>query len=312
MKVSVLIPMYNAEKYISATIENVLKQTWPDLEIIIVDDGSIDNSYNLAKQYESSSIHIYKQENKGASAARNLALEKSTGELIQYLDADDLLSYNKIESQVNLYNKINDRNAIIASGILLFDGDVMETICIPHRQMATNYYNKPIDLLVDICREKYIVQSSIWLMHRDLLAKVGGWNEKLTLNDDGEYFFRVVGKSSGVYFCSEGAVFYRNTPQSLSKQVSQKAVESQLLATQIMTEVVTKLENSKRVKAACVNFYMQYVTRFHSDYYNKCAAIQIKKLGFNIDTFKKDTVYKIAYSILGQKLIKKLSKIYHK
>lgn len=312
MRVSVLIPMYNAEKYISATIENVLKQTWSDLEIIIVDDGSTDNSYNIAKQYESSNIHIYQQKNKGASAARNLAFEKSTGELIQYLDADDFLSYNKIEAQVNLYNRVNDRNAIIASGILLFDGDIMETICIPHRQMSTDYYNKPIDLLVDICREKYIVQSSIWLMHRDLLNKVGGWNEKLTLNDDGEYFFRVVGQSSGVYFCSQGAVFYRNTPQSLSKQVSQKAIESQLLATQVMTEVVTKLENSRRAKGACVNFYMQYITRFHSEYYNEHAAIEIKKLGFNINTFKKDIFYKIAYSILGQKLIKKLSEIYHK
>ena len=312
MRVSVLIPMYNAEKYISATIENVLKQTWSDLEIIIVDDGSTDNSYNIAKQYESSNIHIYQQKNKGASAARNLAFEKSTGELIQYLDADDFLSYNKIEAQVNLFNKVNDRNAIIASGILLFDGDIMETICIPHRQMSTDYYNKPMDLLVDICREKYIVQSSIWLMHRDLLNKVGGWNEKLTLNDDGEYFFRVVGQSSGVYFCSQGAVFYRNTPQSLSKQVSQKAIESQLLATQVMTEVVTKLENSRRAKGACVNFYMQYITRFHSEYYNEHAATEIKKLGFNINTFKKDIFYKIAYSILGQKLIKKLSDIYHK
>lgn len=311
MKVSVLIPMYNAEKYISATIENVLKQTWTDLEVIVVDDGSIDNSYDLAKQYESSNVHIYKQENKGASAARNLAFEKSTGELIQYLDADDLLSYNKIEAQVKLYKQINDKSAIIASGLLLFDGELMDTICIPHRQMSTNDYNKPVDLLIDICREKYIVQSSIWLMHRDLLVRVGAWNERLTLNDDGEYFFRVVGQSSGVYFCSQGVVFYRNTPQSLSKQVSQKAIESQLLATQVMTEVVIGLENSKRARGACVNFYMQYITRFHSDFYNERAAIEINKLGFNINTFKKSLLYKVAYAILGQKLIKKLSKIYY-
>lgn len=312
MKVSVLIPMYNAEKYISATIENVLKQSWPDLEVIIVDDGSTDDSYALAKRYESSNVHIYKQDNKGASAARNFAFQKSTGELIQYLDADDLLSYNKIEEQVKLYSKVNNKEAVIASGILLFDGDVMQTIHIPQRQVCTDYYSKPIDLLIGICSEKYIVQSSIWLMHRDLLAKVGDWNEQLTLNDDGEYFFRVVGKSSGVYFCPQGAVFYRNTPHSLSKQVSQKAIESQLLATQVMAEVVRSLEDSKRSRAACVNFYMQYITRFHNNFYNRQASIEIKKLGFDINTFKKDTLYKIAYAILGEKLIKKLSKIYHK
>lgn len=312
MKVSVLIPMYNAEKYIVATIESVLKQTYHDLEVIIVDDGSTDNSYELARSFESERLHVFKQENRGASAARNLAFEKSTGDLIQYLDADDFLSYNKIESQVEMFRKIGDNRAIISSGIILFSADLMTSLSIPYRQVSTKGYNKPIDLLIDICCERTIVQSSIWLVHRSLIEKVGGWNEHLTLNDDGEYFFRVVAQSSGVHFCSEGVIFYRNTPQSLSKQVSEKAIKSQLEATRIMTDVMLSLENTSRVKSACANFYIQYVTRFHNEYYNQVAAEAIKELGYNINTFKKGRLQRAFYTLLGDKLAKKISNFYHR
>ncbi len=311
MKVSVLIPVFNAEKYISATIENVLKQTYSDIEIVIVDDGSTDKSYEIAQTYQSEKIKVFRQENKGASAARNLAFEKSTGDLIQYLDADDLLSYNKIEAQVKLFESINDTRAIIASGIVLFDGDLMSSIAIPHKQMSTKSYNKPLDLLVDICCERNIVQSSIWLVHRDLIVEVGEWNEQLTLNDDGEYFFRVVAKSSGVYFCSQGVVFYRNTPQSLSKQVSEKAIKSQLEATRIMVREMRAMEDSERVRGAATNFYMQYLPRFKSDFYNEQAANDVKKLGFNIITFKKGRLHHLFYSVLGDNLAKKVSGLLH-
>lgn len=312
MKVSVLIPVFNAENYISATIENVLKQTYSDIEVVVVDDGSTDKSYEIAQSYQSDKVKVFRQDNKGASAARNLAFEKSTGALIQYLDADDMLSYNKIEAQVNLLKSIDNKKAIVASGIVLFDGDLMSSISIPHKQMSTKAYNKPLDLLIDICCERNIVQSSIWLVHRELIEEVGEWNEKLTLNDDGEYFFRVVARSQGVYFCSSGAVFYRNTPYSLSKQISETAIKSQLSATRIMVREMLALEDSKKVRGAATNFYMQYLTRFKSEFYNQQAATDIKKLGYNVNTFKKGRLHRVFYTILGDNLAKKLSGLYYR
>lgn len=312
MKVSVLIPMYNAENYISATIDNVLKQTYDNLEVIIVDDGSSDNSYNIALGYQSDNVHVYRQDNKGASAARNLAFRKSTGDLIQYLDADDMLSDNKIASQVKLITSLNDKKAIVTSGLMLFHGDLMSTISVPYRQVSTKSFQKPIDLLTDICYERTIVQSSIWLVHRELIEQTGGWNEALTLNDDGEFFFRVVGLSSGVHFCCQGVVFYRNTPQSLSKQVSISAIKSQLLATRIMADMMLSLKDDKYVRGACVNYYMQYLTRFKNEFYNEQAETQIKSLGYNVNSFKKSRLHRILYMLLGDKLMKMVSKIYYK
>jgi glycosyltransferase involved in cell wall biosynthesis len=78
--VSILIPCYNSEKYISKTIESCLSQTYKNIEVIIVDDGSTDNSYQIAKSYESDRIKVYKQKNSGACRARNYAFELSRNE----------------------------------------------------------------------------------------------------------------------------------------------------------------------------------------------------------------------------------------
>src|SRR5437867_5272527 len=97
--VSILIPVYNAESFVAETIHSALDQTWPAKEVIAVDDGSTDRSAKILESF-GSRIRIIGQENRGASAARNRALAEARGEVIQYLDADDLLAPDKIEIQL--------------------------------------------------------------------------------------------------------------------------------------------------------------------------------------------------------------------
>ena len=94
--VSILIPAYNSGKWIRFTIESALSQSWPNKEIIIVNDGSEDNTLQIAKQFESKIVKVITQENMGASSARNKALSLAQGDYIQWLDSDDLLTSNKI------------------------------------------------------------------------------------------------------------------------------------------------------------------------------------------------------------------------
>ena len=98
--VSILIPSYNAEHWIAETIESALSQTWDNKEIIIVDDGSTDQTLQIAKKFESTLVKVISQENRGANVARNKALEFAQGDYIQWLDADDVLSPLKIEMQM--------------------------------------------------------------------------------------------------------------------------------------------------------------------------------------------------------------------
>src|ERR1700761_7775050 len=103
--VSVIIPVFNSERYLAETVSSVLNQTYKNIELILVDDGSEDGSLALAHTFESEHVKIFHQPNNGASSARNKGLAQAKGEYIQYLDADDLLSANKIEQQVIVLQK---------------------------------------------------------------------------------------------------------------------------------------------------------------------------------------------------------------
>src|SRR5690606_5350603 len=98
--VSIIIPCYNAARWLPATLESALTQTWPATEIIVVDDGSSDDSLAIARGFAPRGVKVISQTNRGASAARNRGLAEARGDFIQYLDADDLLSPRKIELQL--------------------------------------------------------------------------------------------------------------------------------------------------------------------------------------------------------------------
>src|SRR5260370_7810517 len=97
---SILIPAHNAEKWIADTIRSAIAQSWQRKEIIVVDDGSTDQTLEIARQFESESVRVVWQENQGAAAARNKALSLSQGDYIQWLEADELLASDKIAKQM--------------------------------------------------------------------------------------------------------------------------------------------------------------------------------------------------------------------
>src|SRR6188768_4508586 len=108
--VSILIPAYNAEEWIVETIDSALAQTWARKEIIIVNDGSRDQTLAVARRYESGNVKVVTQENQGAAATRNAAFGFSQGDYIQWLDADDLLAPVKVSSQVEVAKPFRDFN----------------------------------------------------------------------------------------------------------------------------------------------------------------------------------------------------------
>src|SRR5882672_6611417 len=100
--VSILIPAFNAEQWIGETLRSALAQTWPHKEIIVVDDGSRDQTVATARKFEAEGVRVVTQKNSGAAAARNTAFSLCHGDYIQWLDADDLLAPDKIASQLRV------------------------------------------------------------------------------------------------------------------------------------------------------------------------------------------------------------------
>jgi len=122
--VSILIPAYNAEAWIADTIRSAIAQTWPRKEIIVVDDGSTDQTLAVARRFASKEIAVivegnsrYHPKNQGASAARNHALSLSQGDYIQWLDADDLLSPDKIASQIGGIEEVPKQSNTVLVGM---------------------------------------------------------------------------------------------------------------------------------------------------------------------------------------------------
>jgi len=102
-KISVIIPLFNKGFTISETLQSVLAQTFTNFEIVIVNDGSTDNGFEIISTFLDNRIKLFQQQNKGAAAARNLGIKKATGELIAFLDADDYWYPNHLEELFKLY-----------------------------------------------------------------------------------------------------------------------------------------------------------------------------------------------------------------
>jgi len=226
--VSILIPAYNAERWIGDTLKSVVGQTWPNKEIIVVDDGSRDGTLAVARQFDSAGVKIVKQENRGPAAARNHAWRLSTGDYIQYLDADDLLSPDKIAEQLRVLRENPSFMLGICPWTYFQDGTD------PAKGLAENGWpcvdtDTPVEWLIDLLGPEGpfgMVPPGAWLTPRAVAEKAGPWDETPSPDDDGEYFARVVLASAGIRR-TPGRFYYRKHPAlgswSASKNARQQA-----------------------------------------------------------------------------------------
>ena len=278
--VSILIPLYNSEKYISETIESCLNQTYKNVEIIIVDDGSTDNSLKIAKTFETkyNNIFVFTQKNKGAPAARNKAFEYSKGEYIQYLDADDLLSKNKIEKQLKILKK-NDINIIISGKWEKFTNNINE-IKLSNRPNYKNY-NSGLDWIISTIEKYQMGAIHIWLSPRNIIEKAGKWNENLKINQDGEFFTRVLLNVKKVKFCENALVYYREGTGGITDSYSKK-FKNHLDSLILIETHLLFAEDTQRVRHACNVNYLGFIATTYE--YDKSlvqkAKQRILKLGY--------------------------------
>src|SRR6266700_4344460 len=183
--VSILIPAYNAEPWIGDTIRSALAQTWPRKEIVVVDDGSTDQTLRVARQFASQTVSIVTQENRGASAARNRALELCQGDYIQWLDADDLLSPDKVAKQMAATQECQDTRRLLSSGWGYFMYRPSRAQFLPTSLWCDL---SPVEWLLRKMGQKLHMQTATWLVSRTLTQAAGPWDTRLSLDDDGEYF----------------------------------------------------------------------------------------------------------------------------
>lgn len=245
--VSILIPCYNAGRHLDAALESAFAQTWPHCEVILVNDGSTDDSGARAERFVRRGLKLIEQPNRGQCAAANEALRHARGDFIKFFDADDLMSPDMIARQVQALRGRADHVAY--SEWARFFHDPSEAVFTPRagwRDAA------PVDWLVEIWADAQpMMQCAQFLVPRPLLDRVGGWDERLSLINDFEFFARIVTASAGVVFTPGAQLYYRSgLPTSLSRQRTVKAWESAFLSTTLGVGHLLRREESPRTRAA--------------------------------------------------------------
>jgi glycosyltransferase involved in cell wall biosynthesis len=244
--VSVIIPCYKQAGFLSDAIESVLAQTHPYVEIIVVDDGSPDNTGDVALRYPG--VRCIRQENQGLSAARNTGIRESTGNFLVFLDADDRLISNALETGLKSFGRnpgaavvVGKHRRISAKGSPL-----------PTREM------RPVekDHYVELLRVNFIACPATVMYQRWVFDEIKGFNTSLRAAEDYDLYLRVAQKFAMA--CHRNVVAeYRNHGDSMSS--NQKLMLEQIIT--VLRSQLKGISGNTEYEAACqtgLDFYQRY------------------------------------------------------
>jgi glycosyltransferase involved in cell wall biosynthesis/peptidoglycan/xylan/chitin deacetylase (PgdA/CDA1 family) len=262
--VSILIPAFNAGEWIADTLRSAIRQTWERKEIIVVDDGSTDQTLAIARQFESESVHVVAQKNRGAASARNTALSLCHGDYIQWLDADDLLAADKISRQMAVLDHNRSRKVLLSSefGKFLYQWQRAQFI-----RNGLWEDLSPAEWLLRKMGDNLYMQTATWLVSRELSEISGPWDTRMLSDDDGEYFCRVLLKSEGTHFVPDAKVYYRGFRTNSLAYVGRSNTkrEALWLSMQLHIGYLLSLEDTPRTREACLAYMQRNLINFYPE-----------------------------------------------
>lgn len=204
LKVSVIIPNYNRASLIGETIQNMLDQTLKPYELIVVDDGSTDESIDVIKSF-GEKVTLLQQANSGPAIARNLGLNQATGEFVQFMDSDDLYSLNKLEEQAAVLDKTNS-DIVFSPWVKLHLNE--KKAILENHVLQNRMPSHALPLLNWYLRDWSTVFQT-FMIRRSFLKKVGKYKEDLMPTEDIELFVRILLNKPKVSFSDKCLTLYR-------------------------------------------------------------------------------------------------------
>jgi glycosyltransferase involved in cell wall biosynthesis len=208
MIVSVIIPAFNCEQYIAECIDSVLVQTFQDFEIIIIDDGSTDDTVSIISEYKYNRIKLFHQNNSGSAAARNYGVTQSSGIWIAFIDADDIWLPDKLQKQLE-----HCSNHAWSHTDLFFHGSFY-----PKYTKATEFTSKHSGFILNNLLVENSIGTSSVLIKKEIFEDSGGFNTDLRALQDWDLWLRIAEKYQ-VCYVDEPLVYYRVHKSSVSRNV---------------------------------------------------------------------------------------------
>lgn len=210
--VSVILPVYNGAEFLAESLETAVAQTYRHFEIVVLDDGSTDDSARIAKAFPR--VRYFYQQNGGIADARNNAIALARGELLAFLDHDDLWAHNKLELQVAYLRQHPDIALALAHERLFFTHGYTSEFWLNHKLMQNDHLG---------------LVPGTWLLKKEVFYQVGPLNPRFRISDDVEWFMRFLDKGFQYGVVEETLLFKRMHGENASFQI-QAAVQEILMA----------------------------------------------------------------------------------
>jgi len=309
--VSVCMPCFNAGKYVAQALDSVLRQTYTNIEIVVVNDGSKDNSVEVLERYRSRGVKVIHQANRGQCAAANCAFAESTGEYIKFFDADDVLSPDFIKAQVSRLNGRHDAIATARWG--RFYNDDIDTFKLNENTQRVWRDMETTEWLVQSWRgARPMMQCGLFLIPREILETAGLWDERLSLINDFEFFSRVLCAAKELLFCPEAVLHYRSgLDVSLSGQKSRKARESEYLSLLLGTSHLLARRRDASARLACANVCQHMIYDLYPEHGDLAAKLaeRVRDCGGADISPSGGRYFHALRPFIGWKLAKRLQKL---
>ena len=247
-KVSIVIPVYNGSNFLKEAIDSALAQTYKNIEIIIVNDGSNDKgaTEKIAKSY-GDKIRYFKKENGGVSTALNLGIKKMTGEYFSWLSHDDMYYPNKVERQIEELEKLKNKRVVLYSNYSLLENKKITDVIFDHETLVK--------------KEKYsllrgYVNGITPLIPKDIIDEMGYFDAKLRCTQDYEYWHKIQKKYKFVHM-EDVLAITRLHPKQVAKLSPKVAPEGNIL----WIEMVKDLTDTEKIQyeGTLYNFYLEMV-----------------------------------------------------
>ena len=249
--VSIIIPTYNDGQLVCQAIDSSLNQTYKNLEIIVVDDGSADNTEEMLTKKYRDKIKYIRQENKGNGGARNTGIRYSSGKYLQFLDSDDLLDPDKINIQINELQKLND-NAICFCDYVCCDIEDMSIV---------NWYlspkiisDNPLDDIILKWETELCIPIHCFLFDAVFFKNSGIlFDENLPNHVDWDCWMRIFSLNPRMIYIDKSLVYYRLRKNSITRGRANmrkgylKAIDKQITVNKLKVDIVNKLIDKKKI-----------------------------------------------------------------
>jgi hypothetical protein len=304
--VSVVIPAYNCRWCIADCLKSVCTQSVRNLEIIVVDDGSTDDTAKVVKAFADPRICLIKQSNKGHSSATNTGVSSASGEFIKLVDADDLLAPGHLAAQLAVLFETSENIASCRWGYFTKHPES----AVIRKEHVQRDFSDPLEWLIcSLTEDEGMMGGWMWLTPRSVWDRAGGYNPTLGLNNDFDFSIRLLLASSGVRYAHNAKYFYRKgMPSSLSQSRGSKAMTSALQTTLLGCQSLLNRENSPRIRQICADRLQMWLYQFYPEHpdLSDIAESRIKELGGSRRPIEGGTILKCLTSLLGWKTARRI------